>query len=224
MSSRWTPCDSIFRLLLAKLLPHLSQYRLLSLERNPILKKRQRSMSVLYVRGLPRTSRSFWNGKGGERGLNYASVLNTLIRQSSSSPYRKFNSQHTVTVFNMAFSDTSRFVYHSSSIFGKSRIRLPTRKTVFMTGNSVFSSAVPEMLTDPQTFPSSVLYNLSTTINLPFDNTYKKTSYQPFIWRAAILFTRYSTGTFIGQFFILRKNETLISSIEVLPSGCDVWL
>jgi hypothetical protein len=38
-------------------------------------------------------------------------------------------------------------------------------------------------------------------------------------WRTAIIFTRYSTTSFIGHFFILMSNQSWISYIGVLPSG-----
>jgi hypothetical protein len=37
-----------------------------------------------------------------------------------------------------------------------------------------------------------------------------------------VIATRYSTASFLGPLLILGANQALLSSIAVLPSGCDI--
>lgn len=51
---------------------------------------------------------------------------------------------------------------------------------------------------------------------------YNKMGYLAVISRAVIIFTRYSTTSFIDPFIFLEENQSLISSILMLPSVCAV--
>ena len=43
-------------------------------------------------------------------------------------------------------------------------------------------------------------------------------------WPATIIFTRYSTASFVSRFIILRANQALILSNSVLPSSCAICI
>jgi len=48
---------------------------------------------------------------------------------------------------------------------------------------------------------------------------YNNTSHVPVIWRAAIIFTRYSTASLICRFLVHRVKQLLV---EMLPSRCAI--